>query len=274
MAARRVPRSATGPVAERGCGRSPAASSSEAPQNGHDRVAMSADALSDRSVGGAHAARRRAKMRDEVGRIDHLEGVAVATTRDEETGRHTESEGQSHGAGMYLRFAAMILTAMVAMYWLMFVSSWELSHVRWSESRLFMTLTMGGSMGLIMLAWMLNMYRNTKANLIVVAVSILLLVVGITLDRSQVTVEDSSFMRAMIPHHSMAITRSERSQLEDVRVCELAVEISEAQRREIFEMDWLIDDIAENGVAATADEAQARPVPAYEEAADRECPSG
>jgi hypothetical protein len=66
------------------------------------------------------------------------------------------------------------------MYWTMFVSSWELSHVRWSQSRLFMTLTVGGSMGLIMLAWMLNMYRNTKANLAVVAVSILLLAVGIT----------------------------------------------------------------------------------------------
>jgi uncharacterized protein (DUF305 family) len=43
-------------------------------------------------------------------------------------------------------------------------------------------------------------------------------------------------MSAMIPHHSMAIARSERAQLADVRVCELAVEISEAQRREIFEI--------------------------------------
>jgi hypothetical protein len=198
----------------------------------------------------------------------------VATSRHDETDKRTEGEGGSHGMGMYLRFAAMILTAMVAMYWLMFVSAWELSHVRWSESRLFMTLTMGGSMGLIMLAWMLNMYRNVKANLVVVVVSVLLLAVGITLDRSQTTVQDTTFMSAMIPHHSMAITRSERAELEDVRVCELAVEISEAQRREIFEMDWLIDDIAENGVAATADEAASRPVPPYEEPAARQCPTG
>jgi hypothetical protein len=172
---------------------------------------------------------------------------------------------------MYLRFGAMILTAMVVMYWTMFVSSWELSHVRWSQSRVFMTLTMGGSMGLIMLAWMLNMYRDRKANLIVVAVSILLLAVGITLDRSQVTVEDTAFMRGMIPHHSMAITRSERAEMRDVRVCELGVEISEAQRREISEMEWLIDDIGRNGVATTADEAAARPVPTYDESADRTC---
>jgi hypothetical protein len=197
----------------------------------------------------------------------------VATSEQDAT-RRDRGESGSQGVGMYLRFGAMILTAMAVMYWTMFVSSWELSHVRWSQSRLFMTLTMGGSMGLIMLAWMLNMYRNTKANLTVVALSILLLAVGITLDRSQVTVQDTSFMSAMIPHHSMAITRSERAQLEDVRVCELAVEISEAQRREIFEMEWLIDDIAENGVATTGDEAASRPVPPHEEPAARRCPTG
>jgi hypothetical protein len=189
------------------------------------------------------------------------------TTTEEQGG----GEHGSHGVGMYLRFGAMILTAMVVMYWTMFVSSWELSHVRFSQSRVFMTLTMGGTMGLIMLGWMLNMYRNAKANVAVVAASILLLAVGITLDRSQTTVDDTAFMRAMIPHHSMAITRSERFGVEDVRVCELAVEISEAQRREIDEMDWLIDDIARNGVADTPEEAEARPVPAFDEPADRGC---
>jgi hypothetical protein len=185
-----------------------------------------------------------------------------------------EGGGPTHQTRMYLRFGAMILTAMVVMYGTMFLSSWELGHLRWSESRLFMTLTMGGSMGLIMLAWMLNMYRSTKANLVIVAVSILLLAAGIGFDRSQTTVQDTSFMSGMIPHHSMAITRSERAELEDVRVCELAVEISEAQRREIHEMSWLIDDIQRNGIAATREEADARPVPSFEEPADRECPSG
>ncbi|MBS3941233.1 MAG: DUF305 domain-containing protein [Actinobacteria bacterium] len=175
---------------------------------------------------------------------------------------------------MYLRFGAMILTSMVVMYFVMFVASWEPSHVRFSQSRIFMAITMGGTMGLVMLAWMLNMYKNTKANIAVVVISLLLFAGGAALDRSQATVQDYSFMSGMIPHHSMAITRAERAELNDVRVCELAVEISEAQRREIYEMDWLIDDIEENGVASTAEEAESRPVPEYEEAATRDCPSG
>jgi hypothetical protein len=172
---------------------------------------------------------------------------------------------------MYLRFAAMILTAMFVMYWVMFVGSWEWGHVRFSQSRVFMAITMGGTMGVVMLAWMLTMYKNVKANIAVIVGSLLLIGGGIVLDRSQATVGDTAFMRAMIPHHSLAITRSERAQIEDVRVCELAVEISEAQRREIFEMNWLIEDIERNGVAETSEEAGARPVPNYEEAAEREC---
>ena len=134
-----------------------------------------------------------------------------------------------------------------------------------------MALTMGGTMGLVMLAWMLNMYRSVKGNIAVVVVSLLLLGGGIVLDRSQATVGDLSFMRAMIPHHSLAITRAERFSNDDIRVCELAVEISEAQRREILEMDWLIDDIRENGAASTPAEAQQRSVPDFDVAADRAC---
>ncbi|WP_299169850.1 DUF305 domain-containing protein [uncultured Arthrobacter sp.] len=196
----------------------------------------------------------------------------MSNTENNQSHEQGQDKQKSHQMrNMYLRFGAMILTAMVVMYFVMFISSYEWSHVRWSESRMFMALTMGGTMGLIMLAWMLNMYKNTKANVALVVASLLLLGGGTFLDRSQTTVQDQAFMSAMIPHHSLAITRSERSELADVRVCQLAVEISEAQRREIFEMDWLIEDIERNGIAATVQEAEDRTVPEYEEAAEREC---
>jgi hypothetical protein len=192
----------------------------------------------------------------------------------EHTDGTSGDDGQPHGMGMYLRFGAMILTAMVVMYGVMFISSYELSHIRWSQSRMFMTLTMGGTMGLIMLGYMLHMYRDAKANVAIVVASLLLLSVGAFLDRSQTTVDDRAFMSAMIPHHSMAITRSERFGVEDVRVCALAVEISEAQRREILEMDWLLDDIERNGPATTPEEGRARTVPDFRRPAERGCPAG
>lgn len=188
---------------------------------------------------------------------------------------HTEeSESKQEGGGqlaMYLRFGAMILTAVVVMYFVMFAGSWEWGHVRLSESRIFMALTMGGTMVIIMLAWMFKMYKNTKVNVAIMAVGVLLIGGGVALDRSQITVDDTAFMQGMIPHHSLAITRSERAQIQDVRVCELAANISETQKREILEMDWLINDIATNGVAATPEEAASRTVPNFDVSADRKC---
>ena len=75
----------------------------------------------------------------------------------------------------------------------------------------------------------------------------------------------------MIPHHSIAILTGEWADIDDVRVCELADGIIRAQREEIDEMDWLIDDVAENGEATTAAEADARPVPDFSRGEQRDC---
>ncbi|WP_018148995.1 DUF305 domain-containing protein [Henriciella marina] len=164
----------------------------------------------------------------------------------------------------YIRFGAMILTSMVVMFALMYFNTYAFEHVRWSETRFYMTFVMGGAMAIVMLGYMLGMYKNTKVNIAIFAGGALMLLGALYLVRSQATVGDRSYMKAMIPHHSIAIMTSERANIEDVRVRELADEIIQAQRREIKEMEWLIEDIAENGVATTQTDAEARPVPGYE----------
>lgn len=172
----------------------------------------------------------------------------------------------------YWRFGAMILTSGVAMFILTYTNSYELSHVAWSETRFFMTFVMIAVMAVIMLGFMLSMYQDTRINLAIFAASALVFVGALWLVRSQTTVQDRSWMSAMIPHHSIAILTSERAEISDVRVCELAVGIVEAQQREIGEMNWLIEDIAENGVASNAAEAAARPVPEFTGTSIRSCP--
>jgi uncharacterized protein (DUF305 family) len=72
-------------------------------------------------------------------------------------------------------------------------------------------------------------------------------------------------MKAMIPHHSIAILTSVRANLDDVRVQQLADGIAATQVEEIAEMEWLLADIAANGKATTQDEADRRPVPDFSE---------
>ncbi|APX90281.1 DUF305 domain-containing protein [Brevirhabdus pacifica] len=149
----------------------------------------------------------------------------------------------------YWRFFAMIATSTVVMFGLMYLNTYALEHLFFSETRSYMALLMGAVMAVIMLSFMLSMYKSTMANIAIYAGSILVFAVSLWLVRSQTTVGDESFMRAMIPHHSIAIMVSERAQISDPRVRKLADEIITAQRKEIAEMRFLIEDIEKNGDA-------------------------
>lgn len=173
-------------------------------------------------------------------------------------------DNQNKQRNNYVRFFAMIATSMIVMFFLMYLNSYQIiDHAWFSETRFFMTLLMGGAMLIIMLAFMLRMYKNNTANVAIFIGGALLMVLAVWLVRSQITVTDTDYMEGMIPHHSIAILTSERAQIEDVRVRELADGIIDAQRREIKEMEWLIEDIRANGVAATEEEANNRPVPEF-----------
>jgi len=102
---------------------------------------------------------------------------------------------------------------------------------------------MGAIMALVMLAFMTSMYTNGQANLAIVAVSIAIFALALWLVRSQTTVADVSYMKAMIPHHTIAIPTSERAHISDPRVRTLADGIISAQRKEIGEMKALIEDL-------------------------------
>ena len=183
--------------------------------------------------------------------------------------QHEQSE-QDHGQHkkherkMYLIFAAMITTSTVTMFLLTYTNTWTWARVTFSEMRVYMALIMGSAMAIIMLAFMWGMmYKNVTVNLAIIAGALVLGLTALWLARSQTLVEDRAYMNGMIPHHSIAILTSERAGIEDVRVRELADEIVEAQRTEIAEMKWLVDDIAENGVVTTQEEAEQRPVPEF-----------
>lgn len=163
----------------------------------------------------------------------------------------------------YSKFFAMIATSTIAMFGLMYLNTYAMSHVFFSETRIYMAIYMGAVMAIIMLAFMLGMYSNKKLNIIIFVSAFIVFILGVFLVRSQTTVSDTSYMKAMIPHHSIAILTSERSNIEDKRTRELANGIIKAQRKEIKEMEWLINDIEKNGKAKTAAEAEARAIPDF-----------
>ena len=143
----------------------------------------------------------------------------------------------------YAKFALMIATSTAVMFGLMYLNTYSLDHVYWSETRAYMALIMGAAMALVMLAFMVGMYPDKKANLIIVFGAAAIFAVSLYLVRSQRTIEDVSWMKAMIPHHSIAILTSERAHLSDPRVKKLAEGIVRTQREEIAQMAALIREL-------------------------------
>nr|WP_228039843.1 DUF305 domain-containing protein [Nodosilinea sp. LEGE 07088] len=186
-------------------------------------------------------------------------------TQDNAIASYQNTEHHSGMRSSYARYFAMIGTSIVVMFFLTYLNSYQiLGHAWFSETRVYMALIMGAAMMIIMLLYMLNMYKSKKANTAIFLSAILLFGSALWLVRSQITVTDVDWMEAMIPHHSIAILTSERAQIQDLRVRELADEIIAAQLREIKEMEWLIADIREGGLVTTQPELGERPLPEFE----------
>lgn len=154
----------------------------------------------------------------------------------------------------YTRFGLMILTSTVVMFILMYLNTYAWEHLFFSETRVYMAILMGATMAIIMLSYMLPMYPNSAVNAAIFIGAVIVFALSLWLVRSQVTVSGESYMRAMIPHHSIAVLTSERAQIRDPRVRKLADEIIDAQRREIAEMRYLIGQVDKGDFVQTIHE--------------------
>jgi hypothetical protein len=157
-------------------------------------------------------------------------------------------EQHKHGMKMgWGRFAAMIATSTATMFFLMYQLVYEADHLTFSVNRLLASLIMGSVMTVVMLGYMWSMYEGMGTKIAVLVSGALLSVVLLYANRSQSLIDDSRFMRAMIPHHSIAVNNARKADIRDPRVRELADEIIASQVREIRTMKLLLDDIDRNG---------------------------
>jgi hypothetical protein len=150
------------------------------------------------------------------------------------------------------RFLAMILTSTAIMFVLMYQLVYSVDHLFFSVNRLVASLAMGCIMAVVMLGFMWSMYEGRATKIAIVVVAAIAAAGLIWANRTQALIGDTSFMRSMIPHHSIAINNARKGSISDPRVRELADQIIASQVREIAEMNILLDDIARNGERGAA----------------------
>lgn len=137
----------------------------------------------------------------------------------------------------------MLMCSAISMYLTMYFNTYEFSHIFFSWTRMYMTFIGIGGMAIIMFLFMKNMYKNKVKNASIFIGSIIIMTVSTFLVRQQIPIDDVKWMKAMIPHHSIAILTSQKADLSDPEVKKLAEEIINAQEREIAEMKKMIQRI-------------------------------
>ena len=152
-----------------------------------------------------------------------------------------QDSNKKKGMSNYTKFFLMLGLSFIAMYITMYLNTYEFDHVYFSLTRFYMSCLGISTMAVIMWFFMRNMYKNKKKNIAILLGSLVLFLGALGLVRDQKsTVDDVLWMRAMIPHHSIAILTSERADIQDPDVRKLADDIIKAQKKEIEEMKAMI----------------------------------
>lgn len=104
----------------------------------------------------------------------------------------------------------------------------------------YMALMMAAPMVAVMPLMMKDMYPDKKKNSLVIGGALIVLLGAYLATRFQTAIGDTQFIRSMIPHHSGAIQMCEEASLSDSELKTLCGDISKAQRKEISQMEGIL----------------------------------
>ena len=148
------------------------------------------------------------------------------------------------GGKPYAMLALNLAISLLIMYLAMFAMIWSFGEFFNNSNMLYMALVMWAPMGVLMLLMMPMMYPNKTLNMVLLASFALILILSFWAIRDQTLVGDKQFVRAMIPHHSGAITMCERASIRDQEIRDICFKpngIIESQKREIALMEAILE---------------------------------
>lgn len=154
--------------------------------------------------------------------------------------QHAQGEHAGH-AGQYSRLLGMSVLSFAAMYALMYAMVDVPANVYTNINQFYMAGLMVAPMVVIELALMWRMYANKRANVVILAGALVLLLLCWTGIRQQVMVSDRQFLESMIPHHGAAVLMCKKADLRSAATQQLCARIVASQQAEIEEMKALLE---------------------------------
>jgi uncharacterized protein (DUF305 family) len=146
----------------------------------------------------------------------------------------TAQPKSEHMAGKhYGRLLAMTVLSFAAMFVLMYAMVDTASNALPNLNQFYMAGLMTAAMVVIELALMGAMYRNAKANVLIVVGAVVALTLCFVFIRRQTAIADRQFLKSMIPHHAGAILMCKRAAIRDADIQRLCQDIRRGQQAEI-----------------------------------------
>lgn len=141
----------------------------------------------------------------------------------------------------YGRLLAMVVLSFISMYVLMYAMVDSFANVYPNFNQFYMAGLMAAPMLIIELLLMGSMYPNKKLNIVLIVVGVLMLGLFWTLIRQQTAINDTQFLKSMIPHHAGALLMCEKAPIQDAQVQELCRTIISGQQAEIDQMKTMLN---------------------------------
>ena len=140
----------------------------------------------------------------------------------------------------YLNLSINLIFSALVMYLVMFsmIDAWADFYN--NLNMFYMTLMMLAPMAILMIITMPGMYPSKRANVAICLAAIVVFVAAFGLMRKQGLIDDSQFLRSMIPHHSGAVLMCSKAQIRDAEIKTLCANIIRSQTQEIDQMKGIL----------------------------------
>jgi hypothetical protein len=169
-------------------------------------------------------------------------GCDAPTGKDENRADHGPAHGE-HRQRPYLRLAVMAIASFAIMYVLMYAMVDRFTDVYANINQGYMAALMAAPMVVLELLLMSHMYRDRRANVAALALSVIVGVGALSAIRQQTAVGDQQFLLSMIPHHSSALLMCRQANISDPEIQQLCFGpqgIVASQEREIVQMKEML----------------------------------
>ncbi|MBW3568210.1 MAG: DUF305 domain-containing protein [Proteobacteria bacterium] len=141
----------------------------------------------------------------------------------------------------YRKLAIALSINFVAMYFITYAMIDTVDHFHFNINRAWMAMMMVAPMAIVMLVVMRSMFEKRRLNLVLHVAFAALFIACFLFARKQVPIDDSQFLRSMIPHHSSAILMCQEAAITDPEIVKLCEKIIESQKQEIAQMEQILE---------------------------------